>query len=209
MNKIGKISVVITCHGEAPDLPNMVSSLQLQREYNKGRSHNDKHDVYYVAGKPCTHPLEIIVVCDGPFQGYVQPEAKLIIAPKKGGVGHHTREYGIQAATGEWIVLTNDDNYFVKGWLHAMTKNILPDTGVLYWNCINNLWRWGDHGGSKIIRGYIDLSCALVRTEIAKEVGFPFRNYDGDFDYIHACVASAKKKNLMLHYLDQTLCVHC
>lgn len=215
---IGTISVVITTHGNADDLDGMLSCLRQQREYLERTRKGIRGTLVdrWIAGPRLFDPVETVIAHDGEYP-WSRAESflvsKVIECPKQGGVGHHTRGPGIEAATGAWIVLTNSDNYFVNGWQDRVIKTILDEggprkVGVAYWNCINNLWAWTDHGGSKISRGSIDLSCAIVRADIAKKVGFPWRDYDGDFDYILACCDLAGELKLKVVQMNQTLCVH-
>lgn len=176
------ISIVVTCHGAATDLPIILGSLTHQRVNVEKPLPSGKRVRWFMGDSFSYHPIEIIVASDGPYCG-AHPDrlpapVKIIECEKNGGVGHHTRGDGIEAATGDWIVLTNADNYFMLGWLHRLVETIAEyggqqNVGLVYWNCINNLWGWRDQGGSKIARGKIDLSCAAVRADIAKRVGFP------------------------------------
>lgn len=201
------ISVVITTHGNGHDLNVMLGSLENQRVYLPKKLPNNR-ELHWFAGPKSQVLLEVVVTCDGKFEGTLPEYAYLVECPKMGGVGHHTRGQGIKFTEGNYIVLTNSDNYFVSGFLHSLHKALADDVGVVYWNCVNNLWSWGTLGGSRLERGHIDLSCAAVRSDIAKAVGFPFRNYDGDFDYIHACCTAARKKNLQIVYINEILSVH-
>lgn len=211
------ISIVVTCHGAAEDLRVILGSLVNQKENEEGETSLGKKITWLSGSSFAYYPIEIIIVSDGPYVGpspdWLPMQAKIIECPKEGGVGHHTRAVGIEAATGQWIVLTNSDNYFMGGWLHRLVTTINENggpkkVGAVYWNCINNLWGWSDFGGSKIQRGYIDLSCAAIRADIAKRIGFPYRNYDGDYDYIYTCANRAERLQLAVVQLRETLCVH-
>ena len=113
------------------------------------------------------------------------------------------------AATGEWIVLTNQDNVFMLGWLDLIAPYLDHNTnGFVYWNGISNLAAWTDGGGSEPRRGRIDLSFAATRTAIAQKVGFPGREYDSDWEYLHAYLEEAKHQGLGIHHVKRTLSVH-
>ena len=203
------ISIVITCHGEAAELPIILGSIATQREYKPIPHSRTGAPCLYGAGRICDYPREVIVVSDGKLErqlpwGLVDRDIECF---KEGGVGHHTREPGILAATGKWIVLTNMDNYFMSGWLHHVSQSFKPSVGLVYWDCVHNAWRWQSRP-SKLARGGIDLSCVAVRDDIAKQVGFPFRDYDGDWDYIEACAKAAQQASLELVHVPLTLCVH-
>lgn len=217
------VSIVITSYdGDVDNLPVIVHSLVHQYEYILGTHSITGAPIRWAKDARCKTPREVIFSHDGRFQGLRNDHinamlnedyfsSPLVIQnPQQGGVGHHTRGPGIERATGEWVVCTNADNYFMQGWLCSLRRAITehPNAGLVYWDCINNLWTWTNYGGSKLTRGHIDLSCAAIRTDIAKEVGFPYRNYDGDFDYIRDCSRLAFKKRLKAVYLKETLSVH-
>lgn len=211
-----KVSIVITSHGEAEDLPVILGSIANQFEYVVGKNTHGGTPVHYVKGDKLDCPLEVIITYDG----YLDDNDvnwrlidsfshhKIIQNPKGKNVGHNTRTPGILAATGDWIVLTNSDNYFMSGWLWEVGKYMKPSVGMIFWNGINNLWIWGNHGGTKLKRGFVDLSFVMVRSEIAKEVQFPFTNYDGDADYISACAKLCDEKKLLKAKTECHLSVH-
>ncbi len=215
------ISIIVTCHGEAKDLPIILGSIEQQREYGPGKHSRTGVEFLYAAGGLCEYPREVIVSWDGispqlqkldfskpVVHGY--SVGQILSNPKEGSPGHHTRGPAIERAFGDWIVLSNADNYFVSGWLSRVTQELekQPKAGVIYWNLVSNLWKWSDYGGSQIKRGHIDLSSVLVRADIAKKVGFPFRGYDGDWDYVKACCELASKKGLKIVKIPEILGVH-
>lgn len=216
---IPKISIVITCHGKALDLPIMLMCLEQQRANLEGKHSVTGAPTYYAMGEYCKHEREVIMVSDGPFEGLVTGynfPSYIIECPKEKqkNVGHHTREPGIKAATGDWIVLTNADNYFVTGWLDRLVTNITDDLGLIFWDCVHNGWKWSDKAGDgrfhgcQLKRGYIDLSCVAVRAPVAKKIGFPFRSYEGDYDYIAACARECDNLKLGIGHIQETLLVH-
>lgn len=209
---MAKLGIVITTHGKAEDLPLLLKSLELQREYKKGKCTRTGREVLWVAGeRPNAWDIETIVTSDGKYGGWDEEGERfdrLVECPKEGAPGHHTRGPGIKAVTADFVTLTNSDNYYVQGFLSRALPELKDDVGFLYWNVVNNLWRWSNYQGSRLQRGHIDLSAAAVRTDVAKEVGFPFRNYDGDWDYFEACLKIVRAKKLRVVFLDETLGVH-
>ena len=226
---IPKISIVITCHGKALDLPIMLMCLEQQRANLEGKHSVTGAPTYYAMGEYCKHEREAIIVSDGAFEevglssvrlGEIQKSYTFPLnifwteKEKQKNVGHHTREPGIKAANGDWIVLTNADNYFVTGWLDRLVTNITDDLGLIFWDCVHNGWKWSDKAGDgrfhgcQLKRGYIDLSCVAVRAPVAKKIGFPFRSYEGDYDYISACARECDNLKLGIGHIQETLLVH-
>lgn len=218
------ISIVITCHGEARDLPIMLMCIDQQRVNLEGKHSVTGAPIYYAMGGYCEHEREVIVTYDGvPSKNLVQQAHltwpggnwKLISNNKQSeSVGHHTRAPGIEAAHGDWIVLTNADNLFVSGFLDRVVTSITDEIGLIFWDCVHNAWRWGTKGGDgkthgcQLKRGSIDLSCVAVRSEIAKKVGFPWRDYESDYDYISHCARECDKLGLEIHHIPEILLIH-
>lgn len=212
-----KISVVIACHGPATDLSVILGTLAHQRKMVEGTTPKGKK-IEWLSGPHLPFSDHEIIICsdgryEGPAPGSIFQPVTVIECPKEGGVGHHTREPGIKAAQGDWIMLTNADNLFTSGWLSRVLDTLEDEggysqVGMLYWGCLSNLWSWSDFGGSKLMRGHIDLSCALVRADIAKRIGFPYREYDGDFDYIKLCASRSERVGLKVVGLKDVLVVH-
>lgn len=209
------ISCVVTGHGNGVEISSFTDSLRAQRRYIDA-PHSRHPEITCPNARAIPWgarlpPIEVILSWDGPSPcgAYPGVSGALIVNEKQGGCGHHTRAPGIAAVTGVWAYLTNADNLVVQGWLHYILKSLInPQVGMIYWNCLNNLWAWTDLGGSKLQRGKIDLSCAIVRSEIAKEIGWPWENYDSDFDYISQCNALVLERGLTVRKLDATLSVH-
>lgn len=216
------LSVVITTHGEAKDLPVILGCLANQR-VNVEVEHSRQPGVMcrWALGERCLTPYETIVTTDGPYEGTLALREMfniLVECPKQGGVGHHTRGPGLEAASGEWIVITNSDNFFMYGWLDLLSQAMArPHNGIVYWNGVNNLWNWGIEPapgnrspakGTMLARGYIDLSFCAIRTQIAKQVGFPWSHYDADYDYIYECSKLMETQGFYQAKLNHVLSVH-
>lgn len=200
------LSVVITCHGRCPELDAAIAAFSVQEQYDTVR------DRGYVPVGPSRCGLEIVVTSDGPYEGNAahlrKENVRLVTNPKEGGVGHHTRGPGIAAASGDWVVLTNADNLYCAAFTDTVKVAMRPGVGLIYWDCCNSLWKYTTNGGSRLQRAGIDLGCVAVRSDIAKRIGFPYRNYDGDWDYIEACRNLVCQAGLGVQQIKQTLYFH-
>ena len=223
------LSIVTTCHGKCPEFEGFVESWKMQKQYLPA-PHSRDANVICPYAKCQEWPekdlpkIELIFTWDGKPDRIVEfddigvepfdylPEhfqAINIINPKQGGVGHHTRGPGIEAATGSWILLTNIDNYFLPAFLHHVYKTLEDITfGFVMYNWVSNLNGFTAQRPDPTKRGQIDLQAFCVRSEIAKKIGFPFINYDGDFDYAKACWKECGKLGLLAQHHDACLCIH-
>lgn len=205
MNTRPKVSVVVAADSTPHQLASLVYGLRSQRRYV------ERDGVRFVADGDCEVPLEIVTVTNGPLA--IEPAVQrqidqVITGPAESGVGHHLRAVGIAAASGDWLVLTNQDNYYTHGFLHALEPHLLPTCGLIFWNCLSNLWGWTALSGCSLNQRRIDLGCVAVRREFAQQVGFPWRDYEGDWAYIAACLEACKREGLAVVQLREILFVH-
>ncbi len=131
--------------------------------------------------------------------------------------GHSLRDIGIRLADTEYVLLTNDDNYYVPRFLeymfipvHAQNANG-PD--IVYCDMIHSHNNPGvrkqlpyNHFETRPERNYIDVGCFLARTELAKKVGFRDKGFAGDATYFEDLVAAVDEPNLVK--IPMTLLVH-
>lgn len=217
------ISIVVSTHGDSADLPILLSILDRQRVYYVGIPEHAPQNgaVMYLAGdylKPFENKLiEVIVVSHGKTRKFSFDERsmlhKFIELPKvENSYGHHCREEGIKQATGDWIVCTSADNLFMGGWLHFVMEAIKdPQVGMVNYSVVNNYSAFDCGKNYKkhlIERGCVDMCSCVVRADIAKKVGFPFRNFDGDADFLLACAAKVKSMALKIKFLPEILACH-
>ena len=133
--------------------------------------------------------------------------------------GHSLRDIGLKNPAGEYILLTNCDNYFVPKAVELLenaerqflSQNIVPD--VMIFDMVHSHVNPGGRPGgpySFFEVSYkpfsIDISAAVVRSELAKSVGFRDKSHDGDQTYFKdlAC----KKNDLSIIKLSNILFVH-
>lgn len=107
--------------------------------------------------------------------------------------GHNLREWGIKIAKGDYIykggkaadilgiLHTNADNYYAPGFI-GRARNILMRNPVaaVYCDCIHNYKGWL-HLDVKLKVTFIDLGCMVIRADIAKQFGFPWREHSADW----------------------------
>jgi glycosyltransferase involved in cell wall biosynthesis len=122
--------------------------------------------------------------------------------------GHTAREYGLLNATGDWVLMTGDDNYHMPVFVEYFTNEILrrPDailhvcnmiagsTDTQLYKPIRNYFAMD----TKLEMGSIDISCFIVKTALAKQIGYPFRAYTADFEFVDAYMKKFGKLGLAL-----------
>lgn len=116
--------------------------------------------------------------------------------------GHSLRALGlstIQEKDSRYVLFTNADNIYVPVFVEEMTKAC---SDIVYCNMIHDHWDYRFRETS-LQRGKIDCSAFVVKTELAKKVGWNSREYAADWYYIQDVLraypnASVIKNNKIL-----------
>lgn len=128
--------------------------------------------------------------------------------------GHTLRELGIQMAETEFLLITNDDNYycpvFVEKMFAALEAN---EADIVMCDMIHSHNEPGGRPQSAYSlfqtgpqRCSVDIGCFIARTALAKQVGFRDKSHDGDATYFEDLLAS--KEAVLLAKVSQVLFVH-
>jgi hypothetical protein len=125
-----------------------------------------------------------------------------------GDYGHSPREFGLGHSTGDWIILTSDDNYYAPTFIEEFTKaaESSEDVGFIY--CDMN----HDHHDyvpeqTRLEEQHIDMGCVAVRSDIAKEVGFLSKRMQADWDFISE-IMQKHGNEFETKKIDKVLFVH-
>ena len=104
--------------------------------------------------------------------------------------GHNLREWGIEIAKSDdrykhqdilGILHTNADNYYTPGFIgHARAVIMRNPVAAVYCDCIHNYKKWL-HLKTELKITCIDLGCMVIRADIAKKFGFPWREHSSDW----------------------------
>jgi len=94
--------------------------------------------------------------------------------------GHDKRARGVELATKDFLGFFNDDDVYDRQYLEKMLA-LAEDSDAVY--CDWNISNVGFHLGASTSGNFI------VRTQIAKEIGYPWRDYCADGHFINAIAA--------------------
>lgn len=129
--------------------------------------------------------------------------------------GHTLRNEGLKLSTGEYILITNGDNYYVPSFVEFMMKEIQNcDPDVLIYDMIHS----HDLPGGRNLPAYsffqtdfsrfnIDMGAAVVKGDLARRAGFRDRSHDADATYFEDVLA-AKQSDLRIVKVNRVLFVH-
>ena len=85
--------------------------------------------------------------------------------------GHTPRNYGVERAKGEWIVMTGEDNYYTPVFVDNFLSEAKKDVGFVYCDMVHN---WKNFDYIKLdcnpSWGNIDIGAFMIKTELAKQM---------------------------------------
>jgi len=131
--------------------------------------------------------------------------------------GHSLREIGIGLADTEYLLITNDDNYYVPRFLEYMFMPIhrQPDAppDIVFCDMIHSHHNPGlrqqlpyNPFETRPERNFIDMGCFIARTALAKQVGFRDKGFAGDATYFEDLVHAVAEPRVVK--IPMTLFVH-
>lgn len=162
---------------------------------------------------------KLYLIHDGPneslkndllLNGYLNEKVLFIEYPERtNNFGHILRGWGIKnLAENQYVLLTNGDNYYTPNMVDEVLK---INSDLIYFNCIhshknktnNNKSSYG-FMNCELVRSKIDMGCVVVKTNLAKEVGFNDISYDSDWLYFEKLLSLSPK----ISKIDKVLFVH-
>ena len=128
--------------------------------------------------------------------------------------GHSLREKGIELAQSEYLLITNDDNYYCPKFLELMFEAIhLQKADIALCDMIHSHDTPGgrDQGPYRYfetapMRYSIDMGCFITKTALAKKSGFRDKTHDGDATFFEDILEIAE--NPVIAKLNQALFYH-
>lgn len=145
---------------------------------------------------------EVVFVTDGSNPGARQfvlaanePRVKLIETEKPlGRWGHPYRQRGIDACAGELIGLSNDDNYYVPGYLEQMVNALESDHADLAMcPMLHGYWGW-----SALEAGH-DLGSWIARRDLVLRTPWEGDNFFYDQRYVELLRSNAAGRTTIIN----------
>lgn len=123
------------------------------------------------------------------------PQASFHWVPNRNDWGHEKRSQGLEMATGDWVGWFNHDDSYTSDYLERMLEQAV-DHDVVYcaWNAIPDC----SFVGCSSTSGNF-----IVRTDLAKQVGWRWRDYCADAWFIEHVGARARVSRI-----DEVLYFH-
>ena len=168
----------------------------------------------------------LLVIHDGPDPDFTRlmaalaagnehPNSRFCTQVRFNDYGHSLREQGLNVAEGDYVLVTNGDNYYVPILIEAVTRSILAtDPDVVMFDMIHSHSNPGgrplpsySYFPTEYRRQHIDMGAAVVRRSLARAAGFRDKSYEGDATYFED-VQRANGGVLRIDKIPQVLLVH-
>jgi hypothetical protein len=124
--------------------------------------------------------------------------------------GHPNRRsmlQSIQCSPTDFVLMTNDDNYYVPKFIEWMLKFVDRTVGLVYCDTVHSHMEYDLHR-SEIKENFIDIGAFIVRADVAKQTGFNHDHFSADGVYAEECAATCRGKGLRLVKVAKPLFVH-
>jgi len=83
--------------------------------------------------------------------------------------GHSLREYGKQMSDSEYLLMTNDDNYYTPNLISEIKKAAIDNPGIIYWDMVHSHYNYSYFRCSPNFN-QIDMGAFATRTDLAKQI---------------------------------------
>jgi hypothetical protein len=137
---------------------------------------------------------EMIAVTDGPNEAAAHliaevndPRIRLIETEKRlGRWGHPYRQRGLDACRGDYIGLSNDDNYYVPGYIEQMLHAMGETADLVLCQLLHS------HSGWKVDPPGNDLGAWIARASLIRKVPWTGQDFASDRDYLVSLLEQAQ-----------------
>jgi len=120
--------------------------------------------------------------------------------------GHSARNYGLDKATEEFIVMTGDDNYYVPTFVDNFLQTGETGKDLVYCDLVHDMKRDSYLPvRSRIAHGHIDIGNFMTRKSIIGDLRLITDSYEADFKFANYI---NKYKTSKVGKIDKILYVH-
>ena len=130
--------------------------------------------------------------------------------------GHSLRDIGLKSIKGEYVLLTNADNYFIPKTIYFINEVfIVHRPEVVIFDMVHSHNMPGGRSlpaysyfETKLERRSIDISSAIVKASLAEKAGFRDKTHDGDASYFEDIMKLKFPDGLSFAKIPRVLLVH-
>jgi hypothetical protein len=141
---------------------------------------------------------KLYLVHDGPNETGLRQQVAVIndsrvhyeeTAERSKNWGHSIRSEWLQKAEGDFVVITNQDNYHAPVFIEYMLKGFKPDTVATYCGDMGHSYKAWQIIPCSMRRGYVDCAGVMIRLAQAKQVGWnDITSHSADWFFFEALI---------------------
>ena len=147
------------------------------------RQRYENWEVVAITDGPNRPAIELIETLNDPRIRSIETEVRL------GRWGHPYRQRALDECRGEFIGMSNDDNYYVPGYLEQMLF-ALRTSDLAMCQTLHSYCAWS------VVPEGIDLGCWIGRADLVHSVKWPGNEFTSDGDYIQALSHLATERRI-------------
>jgi glycosyltransferase involved in cell wall biosynthesis len=170
------ITIIAVTYGHIESLKCFINSIKSQT--------NDNWNLFIVHDGPNPSLKESII-----NENYLNDKINFIEHPiRTQNYGHILRKWSLENLNlSERVLLTNADNYYTPTLVDEVLKF---NEDFIYFDVVHSHSNKSNHNKSTygfmnthLISGKIDMGCVIVKSELAKKVGFNSISFEADWHY--------------------------
>ena len=171
-----------------------------------------------------TNPNWVLhIVYDGPAPQYILDAVAPFLGEHQGNrvhfyesperyqrYGHPNRRTMLQTIDShpnDFILMTNDDNYYVPVFVEYMLAEARNRIGIVFCDTVHSHARY-EINYSELRENAIDMGAFIVRSDIAKGTGFNYDHFSADGRYAEECLKTCMRLRLRVIKVKKALFVH-
>lgn len=192
---MSKIEFIIPTYQRTDHLMCIINSIYAQR--------SDRWKIHVVADCPPPGQLDKVMK-------YFEGDDRIkftILSERYNDWGHTPRNYGLQSATEEWVVMTGEDNYYTPVFVDHFLEQATDTTNFIYCDMIHN---WTNfqyvYVQSAPKYGRIDIGNFATRTLYAKQLKLNVEIVHADYLFVEEYLN--KFKTGKIKYIPKPLYIH-
>lgn len=192
-----KLNIIAVAYQRPKEIKLMISSFIVQT--------NPNWLLYIIHDGPTPEEITNVVT---EFQ-----DKRLILCEskeRKGKWGHPNRKMMLQKIEcnpDDPILITNDDNFYVRTFVDKMLTGMTKAVGMVYCDMLHSYFDYNVFKTNPKMCG-IDMGAFVVRADIAKKVGFNSVIMEADGIYCEEVVKYCKENNYRVLKIDRVLFIH-
>jgi len=195
---INTLHVIVTVYNRSTNLKILLDSFSVQT--------CQQWQIHIIHDGPAPQAVKNVINshADLRIQYYETPQVN-------GSWGHPNRKFmlgQIPLNHRDFVLITNDDNYYVPTFVELMLKECRrDDVGFVYCNTLHSYMGYNVLD-TEIRENLIDMGSFIVKLDIARHVGFNSIKFSADGLYAVECVQYCRLRRMKVVKIPKVLFVH-